>query len=83
MQDIIVAKPYQFVPPIVSRVWIPLVRMYVPWKVRRSWGVSWPTFRHMEKLKESFDKGHGIILAPKTDAARRWCVRGPGGQYGQ
>lgn len=27
--------------------------------------------------------GGGIILATKTDLARRWCVRGPGGQYGQ
>ncbi|MFN8601697.1 MAG: DUF1566 domain-containing protein [Candidatus Binatia bacterium] len=35
-------------------------------------------------LRERFGTGGGgIILAPKTDAARRWCVRGPGGQYGQ
>ena len=27
--------------------------------------------------------GGGIILQTKTDLARRWCVRGPGGQYGE
>lgn len=34
-------------------------------------------------LRERFGTGGGgIILGAKTDLARRWCVRGPGGQYG-
>lgn len=34
-------------------------------------------------LRERFGTGGGgVILGPKTDLARRWCVRGPGGQYG-
>ena len=35
-------------------------------------------------LRERFGTGGGgIISGPKTDLARRWCVRGPGGQYGE
>ena len=34
-------------------------------------------------LRERFGTGGGgIILGLKSDLARRWCVRGPGGQYG-
>lgn len=34
-------------------------------------------------LQEGFGiGGGGVISALKTDTAGRWCVRGPGGQYG-
>jgi len=34
-------------------------------------------------LQEGFGiGGGGVIIAPKTNTAGRWCVRGPGGQYG-
>lgn len=34
-------------------------------------------------LRERFGTGGGgIIIGLKTEPARRWCVRGPGGQYG-
>lgn len=35
-------------------------------------------------LRERFGTGGGgVIIGPKTDLQRRWCVRGPGGDYGQ
>lgn len=82
MQDIIVAKPYQFVPPITSTALIRLVRFYVPGKVRRSWGVGWPTIHGMEKLQASLAAGHGIILAPNharpadPEVMGAFCVEG-------
>jgi 1-acyl-sn-glycerol-3-phosphate acyltransferase len=82
MQDIIVAKPYQFVPPITSTALIRLVRFYVPGKLRRSWGVTWPTIRGMEKLKASLAAGNGIILAPNhsrpadPEVMGAFCVEG-------
>lgn len=34
-------------------------------------------------LRERFGTGGGgVIIGPTTDLQRRWCVRGPGGQYG-
>lgn len=34
-------------------------------------------------LRERFGVGGaGIIIGSKADLARRWCLRGPGGQYG-
>lgn len=34
-------------------------------------------------LRERFGTGGGgVIIGAKSDLARRWCVRGPGGQYG-
>jgi len=34
-------------------------------------------------LRERFGVGGGgVILGLKTDLARHWCVRGPGGEYG-
>lgn len=34
-------------------------------------------------LQEGFGSGGGgVIIAVKTNTAGRWCVRGPGGQYG-
>ncbi len=82
MQDIIVAKPYRFVPPIENTFWVRLVRLYVPGKIRRSWGVGWPTIRGMEKLKASLAAGHGIILAPNharpadPEVMGAFCVEG-------
>jgi hypothetical protein len=35
-------------------------------------------------LRERFGiGGGGVIIGPKTDLHRRWCVRGPGGEYAQ
>lgn len=82
MQDIIVTEPYQFVPPVVSTMWIPLVRKYVPGKIRRSWGVEWPTFRGMDKVLVSIAAGHGIVLAPNhsrpadPEVMGAFCVEG-------
>jgi len=63
MQDIVIAKPYRFVPPHPGLFWTYPLRWWLPGKVRRAWGVEWPTFRGLERLRASLKAGHGILLA--------------------
>jgi len=62
MQDIVIAKPYRFVPPHPGLFWTYPLRWWLPGKVRRAWGVEWPTFRGLDRLRDSFKAGHGVLL---------------------
>ena len=66
MQNIIIEKPYRFVPPIRSRFW-PRVfqwfRLYEP-HLRRNEGVYSHECRNVDRLKRSLEAGSGILLAP-------------------
>jgi 1-acyl-sn-glycerol-3-phosphate acyltransferase len=64
MQDIVIAKPYQFVPPAYGRFWRPFLCWWVPRTVRKSYGVEWPTFEGLDYLKASIAARDGIVLAP-------------------
>jgi 1-acyl-sn-glycerol-3-phosphate acyltransferase len=64
MQDIVITKPYRFVPPHHGRLWNPFLMWWVPRTVRRDWGVEWPTFAGLDHLRQSLQSGHSIILAP-------------------
>ena len=64
MQNIIVLKPYRFVPPYTSVFWMYAFRSYLPVNLRRNWGVAPVEYRGVEHLKDSIAAGHGIILAP-------------------
>ncbi len=64
MQNIIVEKPYRFVPPYPGRIWTRLLRYYLPRYLRRTWGIAAAEIRGIEHVRESIRKGHGILLAP-------------------
>jgi 1-acyl-sn-glycerol-3-phosphate acyltransferase len=64
MQNIVIDKPYRFVPPYTGRWWFPFLRFYVPWTVRRSYGVQQIEFTGLEHLSASLEAGHGVMLAP-------------------
>lgn len=66
MQDIIIEKPYQFVPPHRGN-WLPwsilklgLVKRYL----KKAEGVVSVRLHGIDHLKESKRRGHGILLAP-------------------
>jgi 1-acyl-sn-glycerol-3-phosphate acyltransferase len=66
MQNVIVEKPYCFVPPKRGTFWPWLfqkLRIYEP-HLRRREGVIAHECRHVERLRESLAAGHGILLAP-------------------
>jgi 1-acyl-sn-glycerol-3-phosphate acyltransferase len=64
MQDIVVPKPYEFVPPF-TRDWLAFpVGWLMPGRVWKAYGVRRPEYRGLESLKKSFAAGHAVVLAP-------------------
>ncbi len=64
MQQVVIAKPYQFVPPHHGSFWPWLFQKLLPRRTRRKWGVEPPEFHGLERLRASLQAGHGVILAP-------------------
>jgi 1-acyl-sn-glycerol-3-phosphate acyltransferase len=66
MQDIIVEKPYQFIPPYRGTLWSDVLRCcgFPAWQLSRTEGVDAHEIRHIERLQASLAAGHGILLTP-------------------
>jgi 1-acyl-sn-glycerol-3-phosphate acyltransferase len=66
MKDIIVHRPYQFVPPHRGDWWPAFIQTFdlVSIWLRRAEGVVAREIRHAERLRASLDAGHGIMLTP-------------------
>jgi 1-acyl-sn-glycerol-3-phosphate acyltransferase len=62
MQNIVVEKPYRFVPPHRGRYWHALFGLYLPRYLDRYHGIESVECRGMEHLRRSLDAGHGILL---------------------
>jgi 1-acyl-sn-glycerol-3-phosphate acyltransferase len=66
MQNIVHEKPYQFIPPHRGTWWPDFIQrfdLYGRW-LRKSEGVVSCELRDAERLKESLDAGHGVMLTP-------------------
>lgn len=63
MQDIIIAKPYKFIPPRYSTFWARIIQWWLPTHLRRGYGITSWECRGAEKLRASLDAGHGVLLA--------------------
>jgi 1-acyl-sn-glycerol-3-phosphate acyltransferase len=64
MQNIIIDKPYVFVPPYRGRWWPWLLQRLVRRHLRRAYGVMSVECRGLDKLRTSLSAGHGVLLAP-------------------
>jgi len=66
MQNIIVEKPYRFVPPIRSRFMPAIFQLFrfPHWWLRFQEGVVEEEIRGLERLKVSLAAGHSILLTP-------------------
>lgn len=64
MQNIIIAKPYRFIPPKRGSLWWRLFRPLLPVYLKKSHGIVAVECRGVEKLRASLEAGHGIMLAP-------------------
>jgi 1-acyl-sn-glycerol-3-phosphate acyltransferase len=66
MQNIIVEKPYRFIPPHRGTWWASMIQLtdVYTWYLRRKEGVVGHEIRHAERLCASLDAGHGIMLTP-------------------
>lgn len=64
MQNIVIDKPYVPVPPNRSRIWLPMLRIYLPHMLRKNYGIVNVNVNHANRLQASLNAGHGIVLAP-------------------
>lgn len=66
MQSTVVEKPYTFLPPHRGNRWPSFIQFTraVDFYLRRKQGVVSYDCRHGERLRQSLDAGHGIVLAP-------------------
>lgn len=66
MQNLIVEKPYRFIPAHRGNFWPNLIqrfRLYEP-HLRKREGVETHECRHVSRLRASLAAGHGILLTP-------------------
>jgi len=66
MQNIIIEKPYEFRPPCRGTIWSSLIQQCNLFTrfLRRKEGVVDHEVRHLDRLLESLQAGHGILITP-------------------
>jgi 1-acyl-sn-glycerol-3-phosphate acyltransferase len=64
MQNIVIDKPYVFVPPHRSPWWPRLLQRFVRRRLLRTYGVAAVECHGLDKLRASLKAGNGIVLAP-------------------
>jgi 1-acyl-sn-glycerol-3-phosphate acyltransferase len=64
MQPIIIDKPYVAVPPHRGRIWPAILTHYLPRFLRKKYGVTQIDCVNADRLKQSINVGHGVLLAP-------------------
>jgi 1-acyl-sn-glycerol-3-phosphate acyltransferase len=62
--EVIVAEPYEFVPPKSGTLVARLMQPVLPVQLKHAWGIVGHGIRGAEKLRASLAAGHGIVLAP-------------------
>lgn len=63
MQNVVIAKPYRFVPPRLSRFWSRIIQWYLPAYLRKNYGVTSCEFVGADRLRASLHAGDGVLLA--------------------
>ncbi len=66
MQNILIEKPYKFIPPITHYWPQRLLTIFGRYKplLRKEHGVIDHECRHVERLRASVESGHGVMIAP-------------------
>lgn len=78
MQEIVIDRPYEFVPARVSRVWKSLIRLWMPGALKRRFGLVDIELVGAERLRSSLDAGHGVLVASNHSRASDPLVLGLG-----
>jgi 1-acyl-sn-glycerol-3-phosphate acyltransferase len=64
VQNIIIDKPYQFVPPAGGSFWPFLMRQFARIHLEKTFGIFQVRTQGLERLKTSIESGAGILLTP-------------------
>ena len=57
MQQVVIAKPYEFAPPHHGTFWPWLLHKWLPGHTRRKWGIEGLEFHGLERLQASLKAG--------------------------
>ena len=78
MQNIIIEKPYQFIPPHRGNWWPSFIQLFDLYGryLRTTEGVVAHELRNEDRLRRSLDAGHGILLTPNHCRAGDALVMG-------
>jgi 1-acyl-sn-glycerol-3-phosphate acyltransferase len=63
MQQVIIEKPYKFVPPHEGRIWPMIFAWYLHRHLDKTYGIASVERRGYERLRESIAAGHGVLIA--------------------
>ena len=64
MHNVVIDKPYAFVPPNPSTFWPRVLRVVALPRVLKSQGIESREVIGLDRLRRSVDAGHGVLLAP-------------------
>jgi 1-acyl-sn-glycerol-3-phosphate acyltransferase len=64
VHNVVIAKPYRFVPPHRTTVWWRLLRPLLPVFLKKEFGIERVETRGLQRLRASLDAGHGVMLTP-------------------
>ncbi len=64
MQNVVITKPYRFVPPVRGKFWWRVLRPVLPLYLRRTAGITSVQCHGVERLRASLEAGHGVMLTP-------------------
>lgn len=64
MRNVVITKPYRFVPPQRTKVWWHFFRPILPAYLRRTAAIEHVECHGIDRLRASLAAGHGIMLAP-------------------
>ncbi len=62
MQNIVIDKPYTFIPPRVSRFWLWVARQMAAGQLLKDFGIAGVECRGAENLRASLAAGNGVML---------------------
>jgi 1-acyl-sn-glycerol-3-phosphate acyltransferase len=64
VQNVVIDKPYHFIPPKHGNFWTIVLKGLLPGYLRKNYGIESSRIYGINHLKESLRAGHGIMLTP-------------------
>src|SRR6185369_17397847 len=64
MHNVIVEKPYRFVPPHHGMIWPRLMQLTLRRRLRKEFGIVEVECHGVDKLRQSLAAGHGVMITP-------------------
>src|SRR5687768_11732287 len=64
MQNIVIDKPYKFIPPVRKKIWPKILHPLFRYHTRRAFGIERVEVHGLDLIRKSIAAGHGIMITP-------------------